>query len=217
MIRALAFDFDGVLVESVDVKTRAFRRLFAPDGADVTERVVDYHLRNGGVSRFEKFRHIYREILARPLSDDRFQQLCDDFATLVVEEVVAAPEVPGANAFLRTYSPRYPLFVVSGTPATELRDIVARRSMTPYFREVLGAPETKGALLTGLLARYGLAPFELVFIGDAETDRRAAAATGVPFIWRCTAGSALEDSHSLVIDTMTNLTDRLRQLDPSWQ
>lgn len=217
MIRALAFDFDGVLVESVDVKTRAFRRLFASDGADVTERVVDYHLRNGGVSRFEKFRYIYREILARPLSDDRFQQLCDDFATLVVEEVVAAPEVPGANAFLRTYSARYLLFVVSGTPATELRDIVARRSMTPYFREVLGAPETKDALLTGLLARYGLAPFELVFIGDAETDWRAAAATGVPFIWRCTAGNALEDGHSLAIDTMTNLTDRLRQIDPSWR
>jgi phosphoglycolate phosphatase-like HAD superfamily hydrolase len=107
--------------------------------------------------------------------------------------------------------------VVSGTPATELRDIVARRSMTPYFREVLGAPETKDALLTGLLARYGLAPFELVYIGDAETDWRAAAATGVPFIWRCTAGNTLEDGHSLAIDTMTNLTDRLRQIDPSWR
>ena len=56
MIRGIAFDFDGVLVESVDVKTKAYARLFEEYGEGVVSRVVDYHLTNGGVSRFVKFR-----------------------------------------------------------------------------------------------------------------------------------------------------------------
>jgi len=48
MIRGIAFDFDGVLVESVDVKTRAYARMFEEYGADIVSKVVDYHLTNGG-------------------------------------------------------------------------------------------------------------------------------------------------------------------------
>ena len=50
MIRGIAFDFDGVLVESVDVKTRAYARMFEEYGADIVSKVVDYHMGNGGVS-----------------------------------------------------------------------------------------------------------------------------------------------------------------------
>ena len=58
MIKAIIFDFDGVLVESLDIKTRAFAKLFGPEGPDMAKRVVDYHLQNGGVSRYEKFTDI---------------------------------------------------------------------------------------------------------------------------------------------------------------
>ena len=72
MIRGIAFDFDGVLVESVDVKTKAYARLFEEYGEGVVSRVVDYHLTNGGISRFVKFRVIYSEILNKPLSEKNF-------------------------------------------------------------------------------------------------------------------------------------------------
>jgi len=48
MIRGIAFDFDGVLAESVGVKTKAYARLFEEHGEGVVSRVVDYHLKNGG-------------------------------------------------------------------------------------------------------------------------------------------------------------------------
>ena len=89
MIRAIAFDFDGVLVESVEVKTRAFARLFNTEGPDAVRKILDYHLENGGVSRFEKFKTIYRSILKRPLSEEQFRSLCERFSELVVDEVVA--------------------------------------------------------------------------------------------------------------------------------
>ena len=61
-----------LLVESVDVKTQAYARLFGEYGEGVVSRVVDYHLTNGGISRFVKFRVIYSEILNKPLSEKNF-------------------------------------------------------------------------------------------------------------------------------------------------
>ena len=115
MIRGIAFDFDGVLVESVDVKTKAYARLFEEYGEGVVLRVVDYHLTNGGISRFVKFRIIYSEILNKPLSEKKFQSLCDEFSNIVVNEVVAAPWVEGAREFLENNKNRYLFFIVSGT------------------------------------------------------------------------------------------------------
>ena len=49
-VDAIIFDFDGVLVESVDVKTNAFAMLYAEHGPDVVKRVVAYHQEHGGIS-----------------------------------------------------------------------------------------------------------------------------------------------------------------------
>ena len=78
MIKAVIFDFDGVIVESVDIKTEAFARLFENEGDEVVRQVVAHHLKNCGVSRFEKFRHIYQKMLNRELSDRKFKELCDE-------------------------------------------------------------------------------------------------------------------------------------------
>lgn len=187
MIRGIAFDFDGVLIESVEVKTRAFAHLFSGEPPEAVQRIVEYHRRNGGISRIKKFKVIYRDILKRPLTDSQFQTLCGQFAKLVVDEVVAAPWVEGAEEFLTAYMGQYLFFVISGTPDKELKDIIRRRNMERFFVEVLGSPTTKEILLQHAMTRHGLRPDELVFVGDAETDWNAADRTGVPFIWRQTS------------------------------
>ncbi|MGB9498885.1 MAG: hypothetical protein ACKVE4_03865 [Dissulfuribacterales bacterium] len=58
--QAIFFDFDGVIFDSVNVKTDAFANMFEVYGAEVRDAVVKYHLDNGGVSRMEKFKYYYR-------------------------------------------------------------------------------------------------------------------------------------------------------------
>ena len=41
MIRAIVFDFDGVILDSVEIKTKAFARLFEEHGPDVQRQVVE--------------------------------------------------------------------------------------------------------------------------------------------------------------------------------
>ncbi len=180
--QALFFDFDGVLVDSVEVKTRAFARLFEEFGPEIMARVVDHHRRYSGVTRVDKFRHYYQEFLHQPLSEEDLAELCRRFARLVVDEVVAALEIPGAEAFLRTVVGQIPCFVVSAAPEGEVQEIVERRGWREYFKEVRGAPRSKRENLEMLVRTYSLSPQNCWFFGDAESDYRAAHACGVHFL-----------------------------------
>ncbi len=185
-LRAVIFDFDGVLAESVGIKTEAFRRLFEKEGTEAVNKIVAYHLEHGGVSRFEKFRHIYGEILKRPLSDEEFDRLCREFEGLVLEGVIRAPEVNGSAECLRKLKGKAKLFIVSGTPEEEIRHIAEARGTAHYFDAIYGSPRTKTELVREILSKKGLSPNEVVFVGDAMTDYNAAMETGVGFIARIT-------------------------------
>ena len=87
--KSIIFDFDGVILESVHVKARAFRSLFVayPEQQD---RIVQLHLQHGGWSRYEKFRRIYADFLHLPLSDEKMVRLDSAFRALVDEEMATA-------------------------------------------------------------------------------------------------------------------------------
>lgn len=182
MLRAIIFDFDGVILDSVDIKTKAFARLFEEHGSEVVEKVIAYHLDQCGISRFRKFAHIHEHILHRPMPAGESERLGQRFSDLVFDEVVKAPWIPGALEFLRDHHTRYLCFVASGTPEDELRRIVELRGLSGYFTGVFGTPATKEEITRRILAEHSLAPTEVVFIGDAMTDYQAAQECGVDFI-----------------------------------
>lgn len=181
-IQAFFFDFDGVLADSVEVKTRAFARLFESHGAEIVARVVDHHHHHGGMTRVEKFRHYYREFLKETLTDKILAALCQQFSRLVVDEVVKSPEIKGAKAFLTEWHDHIPCFVISATPDNEIREIVRRRGLQIYFKEILGSSASKTENLKRLLNNYRFDPAKGLFFGDAESDYRAAKDCGVEFM-----------------------------------
>lgn len=184
MIRAIIFDWDGVLLESAEIKTRAFARLFGEICPDRVSQVVVHHLANMGLSRHVKFRQIYEEIIGIPLAPDEEQALGRRFSALIETELLGAPLVPGAQEFLEYAQRRYALFVASGSPEEELRSIAQAKGVHRFFREWHGSPKTKPSIIRDILTRYKLSPTEVVFVGDAVSDRLAAEETGVTFIAR---------------------------------
>lgn len=189
MIRAIFFDFDGVLVESVDIKSRAFAKLFEAEGDEVARQVVAYHLRHGGMSRYEKIRYYYDHLLRRPLSDEQLNDVATAFSRLVVDEVVTAPYVKGALEFLTASHGRVALYAISGTPEEEMKEIIKRRNMDRFFKGVYGAPRKKDELVRMIMRNQGYAADDVLFVGDALTDLEAAKANGIAFIARVADGS----------------------------
>jgi HAD superfamily hydrolase (TIGR01549 family) len=182
MIRAVVLDFDGVILDSVGIKTKAFARLFEDKGPAVVQQVVDYHLANGGMSRFRKFAHIYTNILGEALSETESQRIGEHFSSLVFDEVVKAEWVPGARDFLKENYGRYALFVASGTPQEELERIIQLRKIDKMFAGVFGSPATKEEIIRCVLVEHRLKNSEVVFIGDAMTDFCAAGTSKVNFV-----------------------------------
>lgn len=53
--KSLIFDCDGVILHSNKIKTEAFYKVALRFGKVAADKMVDYHVRNGGISRYKKF------------------------------------------------------------------------------------------------------------------------------------------------------------------
>jgi HAD superfamily hydrolase (TIGR01549 family) len=148
----------------------------------IVTKVVEHHRKNGGMTRVDKFYHYYREFLGKRLDEAELQRLCNDFSRLVVDEVVSAPEIPGAEKFLKKWHNTVKCFVVSATPDDEIKKIVKRRGIDIYFHEILGSSCSKSDNVNYLLNKYSFAPEQCLFFGDAESDYMAAMACRINFM-----------------------------------
>lgn len=172
---AIFFDFDGVILDSVDVKTKAFAKMFREYGPEVEKKVVEYHLNNGGVSRFDKFRYYYEEILNKPVNEEIIKSLSQQFSNLVMEGVLASPFMPGAKECLEKLRRKgSPCYIVSATPHEEINLIVERRGLKRYFKEIHGSPRKKWEICRDIINRKNYNPQNCLFVGDTMSDYEAA-------------------------------------------
>lgn len=184
MIRAIIFDFDGVIAESVQVKTDAFTEMYRSFGQEVVQKVVGHHLAHGGVSRFEKFKLYHKEFLGIDLTEKEVEELAKEFSNLVVDKVISAPYVKGAYEFISKNYKVYDLFISSATPREEISKIVKARGLLKFFRGVYGSPEKKDEHVHIIMNRNNYKISEVVFVGDAPSDRDAARINNIGFIAR---------------------------------
>ncbi len=181
--RQIFWDFDGVIKDSVGVKTDAFVQLFLPYGAELAERVRVHHEANGGMSRFEKF-PLYLEWAGESAAPEKVDAYCQRFSELVLQGVINAPWVPGVEAILRG-NPHQQVFVlVTATPQGEIEEILAAINLRACFSGVFGAPVSKKEAIRTSLAARNLDASQCLMIGDAKADWDAALANNVDFLLR---------------------------------
>ena len=203
-LQAIVLDCDGVLLESLDVKTKAFEELFRAY-PEHRERVRQLHLDNLGMSRYDKFRIIYRDFLHQPLSDGEMETLDESFSRLIMQRMLACPMASGADVFLERFSGRYALFVASATPEAELRAILEGRGIARLFKGIYGAPTTKADILQHIRRTHHWEARELIFVGDALSEHQAAAECGVPFVGRVENGQESPFPEDGPLATVTDL------------
>jgi HAD superfamily hydrolase (TIGR01549 family) len=183
-LSCIIFDCDGVILESVPVKTRAFARLAEPFGAAAADSLIMYHKVHGGVSRYKKFEWLYREVLGREITPEELAALGRRYAEIAFEEVCRCDLVPGIADVLERWQGRTPMYVCSGAPHEELNDILQRRGLHQYFAGIYGSPPAKAELLREIIRLAGVDPASAVMVGDSVTDRDAAEAVGTRFYGR---------------------------------
>jgi phosphoglycolate phosphatase-like HAD superfamily hydrolase len=182
-LRVLILDFDGVVIESNDVKKEAFQRVFArfPEHAEV---MMAFHHAHVSLSRFAKFEHLLA-LMGRIDDSVLMEDIAADFSRRVLEKMMPVPLVMGAENFLRKVTQVRPVYLASVTPAEELNLILAQRGLAHWFRDIYGCPPwTKPDAIRDVVAREKVNPGEVLLIGDSAGDQHAAQITGVRFLAR---------------------------------
>jgi len=213
-IKYIFFDFDGVLAESVNIKTEAFKQMYLYKGEDFANKVKQYHLENGGVSRFEKFKVFNGDWLGEEINQHKIDELAQIFSDLVIDGVVNSPEVKGALDFLNS-SEAYKKYIITGTPTVEIKPILKRREMDHFFVKAYGSPEKKGHWVKHILHKEKIESNQCVFIGDALADYDAAIENNLTFILRDTedAKELFKDFKGYRVKDLTNLHNVLEQIN----
>lgn len=213
-IQYIFFDFDGVLAESVNIKTEAFRQMYLQHGESFAQQVVDHHMANGGVSRFEKFKIYNGQWLGEEVTEEKSKALAQIFSDLVVDGVINSPEVTGSSAFLNSAS-QYKKYIITGTPTVEIKPILEGRKMLHFFEEAYGSPEKKDYWVKYIMNAQGITADQCVFIGDALADYNAAISNNITFILRETeeAKDLFKDFKGYRIKDLTNLHQILEEIN----
>ena len=177
----LIYDFDGVICDSVNIKTEAFVEIYQPYGAEIQRKVEVYHLEHGGISRFEKFQYFESQFLGKKATEKKINELANRFSALVKEKVIAANYIPGALEFI-SKNKHKKQFICTGTPQTEIEEIVKKKKIQSLFESVYGSPTSKSLILQTILDKCKVNTQDCIFFGDAMTDYNAAKKCAMPFI-----------------------------------
>jgi len=182
MIKTIFWDFDGVILDSMKIKGDGFKELFKRYGAEKVSQLEKYHYDNGGVSRFDKIKYFYNDILNESISDDMMNKEAKEFATIVGKKLFDKSNlIEDSITFIRANYIRYDFHIVSGAEHHELNQLIQFFDLTKYFITVNGSPTKKSLLVQNILHRYKYDVNESILIGDANTDKIAAKNNGIRF------------------------------------
>tara|TARA_B110000003_G_scaffold262752_1_gene285733 strand:- start:12595 stop:13239 length:645 start_codon:yes stop_codon:yes gene_type:complete len=211
-IKAIIFDYDGVIAESVNVKTEAFAELYKPYGKEIVQKVIEHHEANGGVSRFDKFKIYHKNYLRENIDQLEIDVLANKFSNLVLQKVIDSPYVTGVYDFISSNYQNYDFHISTGTPSGEIETILKKKSLRKFFNEVYGSPEKKDLHVKKILKTHGYKKSEVVFIGDALSDRDAARNNDIYFVGRYTTVKEIKKEKLLINDfsEIENILKKLR-------
>ena len=187
MITCVAFDFDGTLVDSNQVKVQAFYKIvedYDPSGFTVTEVLQ----RCTNEDRYGITRALAREFIAKgltspqPCAEILGAQWAETYTAACEKAIVGCSEVPGTSGILSwLLNEGIPLYLNSRTPTKALNRLVTLRHLAQYFSGIYGAPASKLENLCHIQELTQTNPDEMLFVGDSEDDREAAAEFGCHF------------------------------------
>jgi HAD superfamily hydrolase (TIGR01509 family) len=215
VLRAIVFDFDGVIANSEPLHFRAYRDVLVEEGVTLTE--ADYYavylgfddvgvFQAIGAARGPWTRAHVADLVARKAV--RLEALERDMSVLF----------PGAAAAVRRASAAMPIAIASGARGIEIRRVLERENLVGCFTAIVGAEDTPVSkpapdpylrALALLEPAFGdpLAAADCVAIEDSRWGLESARAAGLRTVavTQTYEASTLIGAADLVIESLESL------------
>ena len=132
----------------------------------------------------KKIEYYHKEYLRLPLKGNQIDEIASKFSNIVLNKVIKSKFVPGAKKFLKYNYQKYLFYISTGTPEDEILYIINKLGLKGYFKSILGSPMTKHEHLLRFFKGSDIKKDNIIFVGDADTDKIAAKQFGVTFVAR---------------------------------
>ena len=164
------FDNDGVILDSNQAKTEAFAKSIESYDKKNIAAFIEYHIKNGGVSRFEKIDYFYREIIGFKSYKKELEDSLSIYASHAKRGMLEASEIGGVIEFIkRIHQCKDSIYVISGSDEEELISIYTERGISSLFKKVMGSPTSKKTHAQELIEKKEL-DYPVIYFGDSVTD-----------------------------------------------
>jgi HAD superfamily hydrolase (TIGR01509 family) len=221
MLRALIFDFNGIIVDDEPIHFELFKRVLAEEGIELTEE--DYYARYLGFDDRGAFTAAYREH-GRSLDEQLLARLIDRKAVYYQNAIRNKARIfPGVEKLVASLVPALPLAVASGALRKEIDTILSTAGLLKHFAVIISAedvdhgkpePEIFLKALVGLNARVEnndpIDAADCLVIEDSKEGIRGARRAGMKCL-------AVSNSHATELLQEANAVVRsLEEVDLSF-
>jgi len=190
MIRAIFFDFNGVIIDDETIQMKAYEEVLSGHEITLTEEL---YWRALGMDDRTFVRSMF-EHAKKPLSDPLLEEVLDAKTDLHRQMIEELPLFPGVLTFLKSTSRHFSLGLVSMANKVEVGYVFQRANLTPLFSVVVTAEDATACkpdphcYVTGLTKmndrrqherRLPLLPSECLAIEDSPPGIQSARAAGM--------------------------------------
>jgi len=202
--KVILWDFDGVIMDSMPIRDKGFEIVLSEYPNNDIEELMKYHRRNGGLSRYHKFRYFFERIRNESVSEIEISNLANKFSAVMLENLIN-PDllIPDSIGFIRDNYQKFNMHIVSGSDQAELRIICEKLKITKFFNSVNGSPTAKTDLVQKILNDNRYATEDVCLIGDSINDFQAAVDNKIHFYGYRNEELRRQDMH--FISSLNNL------------
>lgn len=189
MLRAVIFDFDGVITDSEVLHLRAYNKVLAQYGVEISTK--DYYKEYLGLSDLDCFKALVdKKVLQKPAKG--IEHLAEEKNQ--VFEKLAKTEgriIKGVRDFLQMLSQNnIPMAICSGALSVEIELVLEQARLRPFFEVIVsaefvkkGKPSPEGFLLTlkklNCSRQNAILSNQCIVIEDSHWGLEAARAAGM--------------------------------------
>ncbi len=182
MIKSILWDFDGVLINSNEIRDLGFITTLKEYPKDQVDQLLAFHHQNGGLSRYVKFKYFFENIRMETVEQTRIDALASAFSTVMRKLLVNPGLLIKENMhFIETSYDSFNMHIVSGSDGKELKYLCEELGILKYFKSVHGSPTPKIRLVADLLSKHNYNTNECILIGDSINDYEAAKENNIFF------------------------------------
>ena len=179
----ICFDFDGVILDTIQLKAEAFTRVYGALEEVQKSYIRDYQIKNGGVSRLDKFIHFEKYLFGVELTKSRSEELSYLLSEYILDNIDTCSHIPGVRDFMEKLTRSgVSVCIATAMPESDLVSILDRISLTEAVYIAKGGPKEKIDQLREINEHFCDDRRQGLYFGDNISDFNAATGAKLDFI-----------------------------------